>query len=346
LFYTLNADALNTGQKINTSLKKYLQRLYGSPFLQQRRFITFLFFLVLSAAFWFIRSLGEEYETKIEYPVRYINFPENKVLVGDVPYRLHLVVRARGFSVLKSKLNLDLVPLQFNVSSFSLNSMGADTFYVVTETVKEVLSTELDDMTILDISPDTLFFRLTNIAVKKVGVLPVLSLHDKFFQQQFMINGKIETEPDSVIISGPATIINTITQVSTMPVSYTNLNDTAVGEIDIKPMDMITFSVQKVKVTIPVDRFTEVEDQLTVVPLNVPDSLNMIPIPGQIQITYRICLSNYNRIINNPLTPRIDYNAIKQINFPRLTIFLTDTPEFISNVQFNPKVTEFLITRK
>ncbi len=184
---------MNSGQKINlpAALKRYLQQLYASPFIQQRRFITFLFFLVLSAASWYIRSLGEVYETSVDYPVRYINFPENKILIGEVPDKLHLMVRAKGFSILKSKLNLNLVPLRFNVSSFSLNSLGVDTFYVVTETVKNVLSAELDNITILDISPDTLYFKFTEISVKKVAVMPVLAYHDKFFQQQFMQNGKI-----------------------------------------------------------------------------------------------------------------------------------------------------------
>ena len=72
---------------------------------------------------------------------------------------------------------------------------------------------------------------------------------------------------------------------------------------------------------IPVDRFTEVEDRVTVVPVNVPDSLNLIAIPGQISVTYRISLSNYNRVVNNPITPQIDYNDIKRTNLPRLSIF-------------------------
>jgi hypothetical protein len=290
--------------------------------------------------------LGEDYETIVNYPVRYINYPENKVLVGEVPDKLRLTVRTKGFSVIRSKLNLDLVPLRFNVNSFSLNSMGVDTFYVITETIKDVLSVELKDMTILDISPDTLFFNFTTIAVKKVAILPVLSLHDKFFRQQFMLNGKIELVPDSIIISGPRSYVDSINHVLTESINYTNLSDTAINEFKLKAVDLITFSQQKIMVTIPVDRFTEVEDRLTVIPVNVPDSLNMIAIPGQISVTYRICLSNYNRVINNPLIPRIDYNAIRERDLSRLNVFFIDTPAFISNIRFNPRVTEFLITRK
>ncbi len=324
----------------------FLQRLYGSPFLQQRRFITFFFFLILSAAFWFIRSLGEEYETQLDYPVRYINFPEDKVLVGKVPYKLLLTVKAKGFSIFKNKLKFDLIPLRFNVSSFSLNSMGADTFYIDTRTVKEVLSAELNGMTILDIYPDTLFFKLTNILVKKVPVEPVLAMHSKFFQQQFMLNGNIEVSPDSVIISGPKPLVDSINYITTIALKYNNLSDTIEDQADLKEIHLITFSQPSVNILIPVDRFTEVENQLAIETINVPDSLHMIAIPGQATVTFRICLSNYNRIINSPLIPRIDYNEIREQNKSRLTVFLIDTPQFISNLRFNPKVTEYLITRE
>jgi hypothetical protein len=314
--------------------------------MQERRFITFIFFVILSALFWFIRSLGEEYESKVEYPVRYIDFPENKVLVGNVPYKLQLTVRAKGFSILRSKMNLDMIPLRFNVSSFSLNSRGIDTFFIVTESVKEVLSAELKDMTILDIKPDTLFFKLTGISVKRVPVIPVLAMNNRFFQQEFMLNGKITVDPDTIIISGPTVLVDSVRYVQTVPIRYTNLSDTAKARSNLKPINMITYSQQQVTAVIPVDRFTEVENRLTIIPINVPDSLNLIAIPGQVTATFRISLSNYNRIVNNPLMPLIDYNAIRKNSLPRLSVFLADTPDYIVNLMFNPKVTEFIITRK
>jgi hypothetical protein len=161
-----------------------------------------------------------------------------------------------------------------------------------------------------------------------------------------MLNGNIILTPDSVIISGPAVLVDSIDHVTTEPFRYTNLSDSVTGDFTIKPVELITFSQQTVTATIPVDRFTEVENRLTIEPVNVPDSLNLIPIPGQITVTYRICLSNYDRVINNPLNPQIDYNAIRESSLRRLTVFLADTPGYISDMQINPKVIEFLITRK
>jgi hypothetical protein len=340
----MNTENINN---LPSLFRKFLQRFLKVPLLQQRKFLTFLFFVILSTAFWFVRALSEKYETTVSYPVRYENFPENKVLIGKVPNKLTLMVRANGFSILKSRLNLNLLPIKFNVNSFSINSMGADTFFVVTETIKDILSSELKNMTILDIDPDTLFFRFTDMMVKKVAVIPVLARHDKFFRQEYMLNGEIEVIPDSIIISGPGNLVRGINQVTTVPLDFNNLMDTTRAECGIKHINNINLSQQKVKVIIPVDRFTEVEQSLSVIPVNVPDSLNMIAIPGQVTVTFRICLSNYQKIINNPsLMPRVDYMQIQENHKSRLTVFLPDTPRIINNLQFSPKETEFFITRK
>jgi hypothetical protein len=325
---------------------KYINHLSDMQLFKTRRLFTFLFFVFISTCFWFVRSLGEQYETDVTYPVRYMNFPENKVLTGTVPDKLKLRVKAKGFSILKSKLNLNLIPIRFNVSSFSLNNIGIDTFYVVTETVKDIISSELDGITILDITPDTLFFRFTDMVVKKVAVQTVLAMQEKFYQKQFMQNGDIRTIPDSVIISGPGNIIRTINSLMTEPLSFSNIDDTVQTQCSLQPIDKVNFSQQKVEVIIPVDRFTEVEENLTVVPVNVPDSLTMIAIPGQVTIKYRICLSNYNKLKPGQIAPCIDYHALIDKKAQRLSVFLVDTPMIISNISINPKETEFLITRK
>ena len=348
--YTLNSVALDTETNRKESrpgyLRKYIQflREFRSPF--QHNVITFLFFVLIAAIFWTVRSLGEEYETEVTYPVRYVNFPENKVLIGEVPDKLRLRIRAKGFSIVKSKLDLNLIPLKFNVNSFSLNSIGADTFYIITETVRDLLSEELEQVRILDISPDTLFFRFTDIVVKKVVVKPILALHDKFFQKQYMQNGTIAVFPDSIIVSGPGTQVKDIHFIPTEPLSFTNLDDTVEIQGNLKKAPMLTYSEYKVRLVIPVDRFTEVEENLTVVPVHVPDSLSMIAIPGQVKVTYKICLGNYKKVEDNPLVAMIDYVRISENQYSRLPVFLSDTPRYINNVRFSPRETEFLITRK
>jgi hypothetical protein len=227
-----------------------------------------------------------------------------------------------------------------------MNNSGEDTYVVITQNIRDMLSEELDQVRILSISPDTLFFRLTDIVTRKVPVMPELLMHDRFYRKQYTQNGEISLSPDSITISGPGNIVNAIHFIETEPISFNDLADTVTSDTKLKPVKTLTYSVQKVKVTLPVDRFTEVENNLPVQSVNVPDSLAMIAIPGQVKVTYHICLSNYQKMLNNPLMPRINYRDIELTHSGRLTVYLADTPSVISNVRFNPNEIEFLITRK
>jgi hypothetical protein len=101
----------------------------------------------------------------------------------------------------------------------------------------------------------------------------------------------------------------------------------------LKPVEMLTYSIHKVRVTIPVDRFTEVEESLPVQPVNVrqPDHDTH---PRKSQGNIPICLSNYQKMVHNPLSPRIDYQEINEGITHRLTAFLADTPAIVSNLRF------------
>jgi hypothetical protein len=293
-----------------------------------------------------VRSLGEQYTVDVSYPVKYVNFPESKVLIGEMPERLQLKVQARGFNIVRNRLNLNLVPLKFEVNASSLISQGNENYILLTEKAKDVLSEALDGVKILDINPDTLFFRLSEVLSKKVAVKAVLLQHDKLFQKQFMQNGDVAVIPDSVIITGPGNLIGTIEHIPTEPLVFNYLSDSVTTSCRLQPGSSFTCATDRVTVMVPVDRFTEVDEYLSVEPLHVPDSLLMIAIPGQVRITFRICLSNYKKILHNPLVPRIDYTDISVSQAQRLHVFLSDTPSIVSNVRFNPGETEYLITRK
>ena len=63
-------------KNIEDSIKKFLVK---KNLKADRRLVVFLFFIVLATIFWFLNQLDEEYVTEIPLPVRYTNFPEEKI---------------------------------------------------------------------------------------------------------------------------------------------------------------------------------------------------------------------------------------------------------------------------
>jgi len=65
----------------------------------------FAFFLLLSFIFWYLNELSKELQGTINYPVRYINPPKDRIVTGDLPDKLEMDLRGPGYSILKVKLS-------------------------------------------------------------------------------------------------------------------------------------------------------------------------------------------------------------------------------------------------
>jgi len=322
----------NLPEKIANFRRKYQQKIF-----------LFLFFVVLSTIFWIIRSLSEVYEAEILYPVKYDGIPENKVLVSEPPDKLKLKVKAVGRTILSRKYSFFLRPLKFNVSSYFIYTTGTDSSYVLTKIAREALSQELDNMTILDISPDTLFFRFTEMVTKKAGIKHNIVNYPKIFARQYMLNGKISFIPDSIIVSGPYSIIDTLKNVYLEPISINNLNDSIEESCVLKKIEQVTFSRKKVRMIIPVDKYTEHSYLASIKHVNVPDSVIIKTFPSSVRITYTITLSYYNKLEPAMLEPYVDYNSIESSMSSKLKVMLDDVPDFVHSITLYPSSVEFLI---
>ena len=328
------------------SVKKHIALLSDIRPANHQNFITFLFFVLLSTIFWLFRSLSLDYEDEILYPVRYINIPENKVMMNELPEKLALKVKANGRRILLSKLNLNLIPIKFDVNSFITYNTNPDTLYILTNSVKDILSEELEGVEIVAIAPDTLFFSFTTMEVKKVAVKPTYQDIQHIFAPQYMMNGSIKVEPDSIIISGPESMLQNISYVFTEPLNLTGLSDTITRTASLEKLEGISYSQKKVHITIPVDKYTQAEYYLPVIALNLPDTLSLKTFPERIRISYNITLSNYEKVDPEWIIPRINYDDIIKNPKAKLRLFLVDTPDMISAIKFSPEKVEYLLTRQ
>ena len=66
---------------------------------QDSRVIIFLICLLISTILWFLNALGKNYDTTLEFPVKYINPPENQFIANSPPENLVLKVNAHGFYI-------------------------------------------------------------------------------------------------------------------------------------------------------------------------------------------------------------------------------------------------------
>ncbi len=308
-----------------------------------RRVLVFLFFVVISTIFWFLGALGREYTATVRYPVRYTNFPENMVLVNELPSNLELTVNAYGYTLLRYYISRRLMPIVFDVNSFSLNQLPdteTQNFYIRSSVASNRIAGQLGaEIDILDIRPDTLFFSFTEKISKRLPVEPVTNLE---FRPQFMVKGNIVIDPDSVTVSGPATVIDTMQFIPTLPLTIRGLDDSVRRRTGLRSMDKIEFSEQYVWVQIPVEQFTEAGIRVPVEVVNLPDTLLIKTFPPEISVSYMVALTDYDKVSRQQFLAEADFLS-PLTGAGRLPVSLTRQPDFIRSVRYYPQSVDFIV---
>jgi hypothetical protein len=149
-------------------IKKFLRNF---NLKENNRPLIFLVCLMIATVLWLVKALEKQYESTISMPVQYTNLPQNKELATPPPSRLVLKLKAHGFTLLRHKFGLTITPINFNVKLFTNNALDnkeSTDFYVIPDKYISQISNQISpEITILDISPDTIFFQFNKPSVKE-----------------------------------------------------------------------------------------------------------------------------------------------------------------------------------
>jgi hypothetical protein len=312
-----------------------------------RDVFVFTFFLLLAFVFWYLNSLEKDVEYNIKYPVRYINLPEERILSEDLPARLDLYLKGPGYSILKLKLSGNRAPVILDVSAINYRRVpGSRTlsYYVVTSGLIPKLKNQLRaECDITSIKPDTLFFSFDKIISKKVLVIPQVEV---FTEKQYFMKGNILVEPDTVIITGPKRILDTIKSVNTRYRKIKGVNETLTRSISLATSKEYSISTKKVVLTIPVEQFTEAEFKVPVKILNKPDSVNIKIFPDVVTVKCLVAVSDYKKINEIPLEVVLDLSKADLNSSDKIPVGFRNIPQFVSSLRASPAKVDFLIEKK
>jgi len=309
--------------------------------------IIFILFLFLSFIFWYLNSLSETAVTDIRYPVRYINIPGDRTLVTELPQKLDLYLKGPGYSILKLKVAGGRRPVVIDISSVNyLRVPGSSnlSYYVVTAGLIPKLAGQLRaECEITGIKPDTLFFSFDRIVSKRIKVKPSLEL---VTDRQYFIKGEILADPDSVTVTGPANILDTMGYVATRYRKFSGLNEPLKKNIPLLQSDHYSLSDRRVTVTVPVEQFTEAEVVVPVRLLNVPDSIDIKIFPDEVTIRCLVAVTDYTILGDYPFNAVIDLAGTDLMTSEKLPVEVLSIPEFVTSLSFSPPGVDFLIERK
>ena len=158
-----------------------------------------------------------------------------------------------------------------------------------------------------------------------------------------MLNGNIKLNPDSVIISGPQTIIDITDSVLTRFLDFNELTQKISRNIALESIEGIGFEQKRTIVTIPAEKFTEAKLKKRIEIANLPDSLLLKTFPKEIDISYQVALSNFERISEEDFILLADFNDSKDNPSNKLKLQLIQSPDIVKKVSYYPTYVEYII---
>ncbi|NDV45956.1 YbbR-like domain-containing protein [Paludibacter sp. 221] len=307
-------------------------------FLFSKDALSFLFFLLLSAGFWFVNAVNKDRDANITVPLRYSGLPQGLTISNHPPEEIKIGVRDEGlnlFSYSRKKLQ----PLNIDLSQAD-TTKSSGIMKISSEKLVSRFSGYLQPTTTITNFPsDTIFVQYEK---QDAVVLPVRLNADIELAQQYILSDSIQVTPGYITAYGTKEVLAKLKEVQTEPLDLKQLKDSVLRSCRLLPVEFVSFSVNEVTVKINVEMFTEKKVEIPVKIINAPEDIQIKSFPALVNVTYNIGLSHYNTVYDD-VEVILDYNDIKRNNQGKQKIKIKNNSSKIFNIRVMPDEVEFIL---
>lgn len=189
---------------------------------------------------------------------------------------------------------------------------------------------------------ESLTFIFPNTPSKKV---PVSFVGDFVCRPQYMIVDGIQLSPDSVVVTGPAHILDKVSEVCTSPLYLDGVDSDLSGTLRLKPIADVRIQNIPVNYKASVTRYVEKTASFRVSVMNVPADRQAITIPSEVSVSFRVPF-NSPAVIEEQASFHIDYEDFLR-SYSGLCLVKPDRdmPEVIS-WSSEPAMVECLVSER
>ncbi len=304
---------------------------------KSREFFVFLCFFFIAAGFWLLQTLNNDYETEFSIPVRLRNVPENVVITSEPVSEVRVRVRDKGTVLLNYMLGKNFYPVILDFKNYI--NMG-NHVQVQTSQVQKWITGQLNASTaLLSMKPDTLEYYYSTGVSK---MIPVKLCGNVSAGEQYYLPDTLFT-PDSVRVYAPSDALDTMKVAYTLPLNLDNITDTLEREVTLSAPKGAKYIPASVKLTLPVDMYTEKTVEVPLRGVNFPADKVLRAFPSKIKISFQVGMGRFRQITADDFHLVVSYEELVRLGSEKYTVKLRTLPEGVSHVRFNPEQVDFLI---
>ncbi|MGC6285957.1 MAG: CdaR family protein [Polaribacter sp.] len=301
----------------------------------------FLLFLGVSALIWLLITLSKEYTTSLDLYVKFTNVPQNKMLENNNLQQIKVDVKASGFKIIRTRIQNSSIDLDASL----VQQNKQQKHYLLLEKQIQLIQNQLySDVVVQRVVEDTLFVNLDVLESKRVAVTPNMSVN---YHVGYGLIDKIKIQPDSILISGSKSVLDTI---SHLPLASVKLNDVKENfeekvKVVLNNLDGLKLATDEIVISGSVDKFTEGSLKIPFEITNVPTDVKLTTLTENITITFVVGLSDFNKVVPSLFKIECDYGYSVDQNLTYLIPKLVKKPKFIKSYKISPHTIDFLIQK-
>ena len=299
--------------------------------------LVFLFFVLVSFAFWMLQTLDDVYQTEFKVPLRLKNVPKEAVLTSELPNEVRVRVEDRGTVLLNYMLGRTFFPVSFDFNDY--RDKGTHVHISSAELLKKVAAQLNVSTHLISVRPDTLDFIYTMGKAKKV---PVRLNGEVRAGLQYYVS-HIGFVPDSVIAYAPQEVLDTLTAAYTERVDLENVADTLHKRISLQKLKGVKFVPAYNDLSVYVDMYSEKTVEVPIVGINFPANKVLRTFPSKVQVTFQVGLMHFKEISSEDFFIGVTYEDILKTNGDKLLLTLKSVPDYVSHARIIPASVDYLI---
>ncbi len=301
--------------------------------------LLFLLFLGISYIFWLLLTLNNEMQEDLTVPLEMENVPDSVTIVSDIPPSLKVSVRDKGASLMRYKYGNPKV-MKINWDQYK----GGNDKIVLN---RADLGARLRDYfgsssQIVTVIPDSLKITYTSKPGRKVAIKVDADIRPAL---GYIISGPIKANVDSVWLYSVNDMPHSLTYVETIPIIRSGLTDTTKITAAIQGINNVRIIPPQVTLTVPVEPLISRKQIARIVVKNLPEELNLITFPSQIEVSYLVPMSSFNTEFYD-INAYVDYQDVKKSKTGKIPVTLSLIPDLYYNTDMRPDSVEYIIESK
>lgn len=300
--------------------------------------LIFLFFLVISYAFWTIISLNEVSEMNFKIPVRYSNIPDKAFITSELPRVADVRLRDRGTVLVNYALNR-FPPIEINFETYANNQ---EQIFIPSEQMTAELKKKLvNTTTIVSFSPDTVAIYYSMAEGKRVPIKLISRFTTK---PQCVISSAAQLSTDSVMVYAPQNVLASINEIRTDSVSVQDLADTLRTTVSLMPVEGSKAIPAEITITVPVEEVVLKTLEVPLTAISLPASLQLLTFPAKVRAECMVPMSRFSDLDSERINLVVDYKKNQANNSrKKLPVEVVSYPDFVLNLQLKPDSVEYIL---